>query len=146
MKAIPPQEFDDARKLDIRVVGKPMVFAVTVLRGQPGAILPAHNHPLYSVATMGLSGECRVRNFEHDGLPPPYESAERFKLRQTSEHMLGSRDIVTLTPERYNIHIFEAGRNGALWVDISTPHADSSASKFSYLRLFAGSSQRPGDL
>lgn len=145
LQAIPPQEFNDTRQMDIRLIEKPMVFAITVLRGLPGAVLPAHNHPLYSVATMGLSGEVRVRNFEHEAAPPPYESTERFKIRQTSEHMLGARDVVTLTPERDNIHIFEAGPSGALWLDLSTPHADPSASKFSYLRLFPGPNSRVGD-
>jgi hypothetical protein len=146
LEAVPPQEFNGSRPLDIRVVGKPMVFSVTVLRGLPGAIQQAHNHPGYSVATMGLAGEVRVRNFEHEGAPPPYDSAERFKLRQTSEHMLGARDVVTLTPDRDNIHTFEAGPDGALWIDISTLHAEPGSTKFSYLRLHSDGGARVGDL
>lgn len=146
MKGLPPQEFNASRPLDIHPVDKPVVFAVVVLRGLPGATLQAHNHPDYSVATMGLAGAVRVLNFEHEGTPPPYTSTERFKLRQTSEHWLGARDVVTLTPERDNIHTFEAGPEGALWVDISTPHPNGTATNFSYLHLYPGSRQRVGDL
>jgi hypothetical protein len=146
LKDIPDQPFVEARKIDIRPLGRPLVFAVTALRGKPGAVLPPHNHPNYSVATMGLAGAVRVRNFEPDSVLPPYSSKERFRLLQTSERWLRPHDVVTLTAMRDNIHTFEAGPEGALWLDISTPHANSDGSDFSYLRLVQGAAARVGDV
>jgi hypothetical protein len=144
----PPElVFNDKYKLDIKPTDKTKVFAVTVLRAKPGAIQPPHNHPLYSVATMGLTGEVRVRNFEPAGsAPPPYASRETFGLRETRAQVLRPGDISTLAPSRDNFHTFEAGPSGAVWIDISTPHGKEGAGNFSYLRLTPGEARGVGDV
>src|SRR6185369_12331276 len=38
-------------------------FFIIQWRMEPGALLPAHNHPNASVCTLGFEGEVRLRNF-----------------------------------------------------------------------------------
>lgn len=137
LPAPPAVAWQESRKLDIKPVADKGVFSVTLLRAKPGAVLPPHNHPLYSVATMGLQGEVLVRNFHPQGDLPPYASKAAFRLRQTREVLLRPGITSTLTPSRDNFHTFEAGREGAVWIDLSTPHGGPGAGDFSYLRLTA---------
>ena len=140
--------FPDGMKetgLDIRPIDQTAVFSVVAYRAAPGVIQPPHNHPGYSVATMGIEGAVRVSYFEHDGTPPSYASREAFRIRKTMERWLKPRDIATLTPSRDNIHTFEAGPNGARWIDINSLLVPG-AGDFSYMRLAAATSERTGDL
>ena len=138
--------FDDKYKIDIKPTDTTRVFSITLLRAKPGAALPPHNHPFYSVATMGLMGEVRVRNFEPAGELPPYASHETFKLRETRAQQLRPGDIGTLAPSRDNFHTFEAGPSGAVWIDVSTAHAKEGAGDFSYLRLTPNDTAGVGDV
>jgi predicted metal-dependent enzyme (double-stranded beta helix superfamily) len=131
--------------LDIRPIDKTKVFSIVAYRAAAGVIQPPHNHPGYSVATMGYEGAARVSYFEHDGTPPAYSIRDPFRVRKTSERWLKSRDIATLTPSRDNIHTFEAGPNGARWIDINTELAPGSGD-FSYMRLTPATSERTGEL
>jgi hypothetical protein len=131
--------------LDIRPIDKTKVFSVVAYRAAPGVIQMPHNHPGYSVATMGIEGAVRVSYFEHDGVPPPYSIREPFRVRKTTERWLKPRDITTLTPSRDNIHTFEAGPNGARWIDINTLLLPQ-AGDFSYMRLTPAASERTGEL
>jgi hypothetical protein len=131
--------------LDIRPIDNTKVFSVVAYRAAAGVIQPPHNHPGYSVATMGYEGTVRVSYFEHDGTPPSYSVRDPFRIRKTSERWLRPRDIATLTPSRDNIHTFEAGPNGARWIDINTELAPGSGD-FSYMRLGSAVSNRVGDL
>jgi hypothetical protein len=132
--------------LDIRPISKFRgVFSVIAYRAAPGVVQPPHDHPEYSVATMGLEGAVRVRYFEPDDEAPPHSSREPFRVRKTAERWLEPRSVMTLTPMRDNIHTFEAGPDGARWVDFNTAHAPD-AGDFSYLRLMPRTSERTGDL
>jgi len=142
----PELTFNDKYRIDIKPVGATRVFSVTVLRAKPGAVQPPHNHPLYSVATMGLQGEVRVRNFEPAGDLPPYASKDTFRLRETRAQQLRPGDISTLAPSRENFHTFEAGPSGAVWIDISTAHGKEGAGDFSYLRLTPNDGAGVGDV
>lgn len=143
----PPEVvFDDRYKIDIKPIDTTRIFSITLLRAKPGAVLPPHNHPFYSVATMGLKGEARVRNFEPAGDLPPYASRETFRLRETRAQQLRPGDIGTLAPSRDNFHTFEAGPSGAVWLDVSTAHAKDGAGDFSYLRLAPNDAAGVGDV
>jgi hypothetical protein len=142
----PAVQWNDQYKLDIKPVGQTKIFSVTMLRAKPNMVQPPHNHPQYSVATMGLTGEVRVRNFEPVGELPPYSSKALFQLRQTREQQLRAGDISTLSPHHDNFHTFEAGPGGATWIDVSTPHATEGAGDFSYLRLTDPAPAHSGDL
>ena len=145
--ATPPTiAFNDQHKIDIKPNGLTKVFSVTFLRAKPRAVLPPHNHPFYSVATLGLSGAVQVRNFEPVETPPPYGIREPFRLRETRAQALGAGDISTLSPMRDNFHTFAAGPQGAVWMDLSTSHAEKGAGDFSYLRLTSGGRDRVGDV
>jgi hypothetical protein len=131
--------------LDIRPIDRTRVFSVVAYRAAAGVIQPPHNHPGYSVATMGYEGAVRVSYFEHEGTPPAYSVRDPFRIRKTAERWLRPRDIATLTPSRDNIHTFEAGPDGARWIDINTELAPGSGD-FSYMHLSPAVSNRVGDL
>jgi hypothetical protein len=146
MVGAPEVVFDDKYRIDIKPIDTTRIFSVTLLRAKPGAVQPPHNHPFYSVATMGLKGEVRVRNFEAAGDLPPYASRDTFRLRETRAQQLRPGDIGTLAPSRDNFHTFEAGPSGAVWIDISTAHAKEGAGDFSYLRLSPNDTAGVGDI
>src|ERR1022692_5353961 len=59
-------------------------FAVIQWRMAPHAILPAHCHPQFSVCTVGIEGEARLRHFEVYGPAPAFDSGARtpFLIRE----------------------------------------------------------------
>jgi PCO_ADO len=105
----------------------------------PGAKMPPHNHPNYSVVTLGLRGYADVRNFDA-AQAPPMTSPIAFSLPETRHLRLGPGDVTTLTPTRDNIHTFVAGPEGAMWVDFTTAHGPDIG--FSYLSM---QSTQPAD-
>lgn len=119
--------------MEIAPIGRNKLFAVIAYAAAPGAKLPPHNHPNYSVATIGLEGEVVVGQFEPDGPTPEFASTERFQVRKTAERVLRRGDAVTLAPASDNIHTFTAEAKGARWIDITTPHEPDIG--FSYLSL-----------
>jgi hypothetical protein len=100
---------------------------------EPGAILPAHNHPNASVCTLGLEGEARVRNFEIVGDAPEYSSKNTFQIRETRNELICTGRIITLSSSRDNIHTFQAGKQGARGIDISTYHGKDAG--FSFIEI-----------
>lgn len=99
----------------------------------PGALLPPHNNPNYSVATIGLAGEAAVTQNEPDEALPEFASRAPFAVRRTIERVLRAGEAVTLVPDRDNIHTFRAGPNGARFLDVATPHGPDIG--FSYMRI-----------
>jgi len=108
-------------------------FAVIQWRMDPGAVFPPHNHPNYSVCTLGLEGNARIRNYEVVGAPPEFTSKKTFQIRQTHDEVLSAGRINTLSPHRDNIHRFEAGKDGARGIDITTLHGSDVG--FSFIHL-----------
>ena len=109
-------------------------FIVIEWRMEPGAVLLPHNHPGYSVCTVGLEGEARMRHYQPAGDAPPLASREPFRVRLTREQALLPRGISTLGPERDNIHTFIAGPRGARGIDVTTLHAMKDTG-FSFLEI-----------
>ncbi|MCI0390063.1 MAG: hypothetical protein MOB07_15035 [Acidobacteria bacterium] len=97
-------------------------FFVVEWRMEPGAFLPPHNHPNVSVCTVGLEGEARLRNFEIVGEAPEFTSTKPFRVRETHNEIIGAGRISTLSALRDNIHTFQAGKEGARGIDITTYH------------------------
>ena len=114
-------------------VGRFGPCVVVRYRLQPHAVQPPHNHPHYSVATVGLAGEAVFEQFTPDGPPPPFDSPAPFRLRKVSERSLSAGTAVTLAPERDNIHTFRAGPAGAEFFDIISLHGQDVG--FSYLEI-----------
>jgi hypothetical protein len=96
----------------------------------PGAVLRPHNHPNANVVTLGLEGECRIRNYELDGSAPAFSSTTQFRVRQTHDDIITPGRINTLSSTRDNIHEFRAGRLGARGIDIGTMVAKQDAFAF----------------
>ncbi len=111
--------------------GKP--FFTVEWRMEPGAFLPPHCHPNVSVCTVGLEGEARIRNYEIVGEAPEFTSTKSFKVRETHNEVIGAGRINTLSALRDNIHTFQAGKNGARGLDITTYHGADVG--FSHLEL-----------
>jgi hypothetical protein len=88
-------------------------------RFAPGAVLKPHNHTPGHVLSLCIRGECRVRHFDAIEAPP-LGSRETFRVRETENRVLRAGRSTSLTPERDNIHTFEAGPEGALGFDINT--------------------------
>jgi hypothetical protein len=88
-------------------------------RFAPGAVLPPHNHTPAHVLSLCIEGECRVRHFDPIE-PPALDSRELFRVRETENRILRAGRSTSLTPERDNVHTFEAGPEGALGFDLNT--------------------------
>ncbi len=121
--------------IELGVIHRGSPFIVIHWRLAPGAFFPAHCHPQASVCTVGLAGEARLRNFEIEGSAPDFntDSTTAFKLRETKSEVMRKGRINTLSPDRDNIHCFEAGPDGARGIDITTGHGGDG--KFSFLTL-----------
>ena len=111
--------------------GKP--FFIVEWQLEPGAYLPPHCHPNASVCTLGLEGEARIRNFELVGQAPEFSSRKSFLVRETHNEIMAPGRINTLSSMRDNIHTFQAGRNGARGIDISSYHGPDVG--FSFLDI-----------
>lgn len=109
--------------------------ALVSYRMAPNAVLQPHNHPNYSVATVGLEGEARVTHYESESSAPAFTSRDPFTVRRTAERLLRPRDVTTLSPSRDNIHTFRAGPAGARFVDLFSNHGGDVG--FSFLDIDA---------
>ena len=114
--------------------GKP--FFIVEWRLEPGAVLPPHCHPNVSVCTLGLEGEARIRNFEIVGDAPDFSSKQTFQVRETHNEIIAPGRLNTLSALRDNIHTFQAGKQGARGIDISTYHGPDVG--FSFLDISDG--------
>jgi len=102
-------------------------------RVAPGAGLPVHNHPNFSVVTVGLSGDATYEQFVPAGPAPALTSSEAFKIRKVGDKSLIRGGVLTLAPRRDNIHAFTAGRDGAEFFDIISLHTKDEG--FGNMRL-----------
>jgi predicted metal-dependent enzyme (double-stranded beta helix superfamily) len=89
-------------------------------RMAPHAVFPPHNHTPADVISMCLEGEARVRHFDVVGTAPEYSSPKSFLIRETHNDLLTPGRMSSLTMLRDNIHQFQAGKEGALGIDINT--------------------------
>lgn len=108
-------------------------FFVVEWRMAPNAFLPAHCHPNASVCTVGIDGEAQIRNFELVGDIPAFSSEKKFQVKETRRGLVSNGRIITLSSKRDNIHTFQAGKQGARGIDISTYHGENIG--FSYLDI-----------
>lgn len=111
--------------------GKP--FFIVEWRLEPGAVLPPHCHPNASVCTLGIEGEARIRNFEIVGDAPDFSSKQTFQVRETHNEIIEPGRLNTLSAFRDNIHTFQAGKQGARGIDISSYHGPDVG--FSFLDI-----------
>jgi hypothetical protein len=105
----------DAPGVELAPAYRGVPFFIIEWRLAPGAHLPAHDHPSYSVCTVGLDGEAEVTHFE-----PLPEGASR--VRRTRSQLIAPGRVDTLSATRDNIHEFRAGPRGARGLDITTLH------------------------
>jgi hypothetical protein len=111
--------------------GKP--FFIVEWSLEPGAVLPPHCHPNASVCTLGIEGEARIRNFEIVGDAPDFSSKQAFQVRETHNEIIAPGRLNTLSAFRDNIHTFQAGKQGARGIDISSYHGPDVG--FSFLDI-----------
>ena len=137
LKDIPNSKLGPYTPVDPRVWFGPSFrgspFFIIQWRMEPGAFLPAHNHPNASVCTVGFEGAVLVRNFEIIGDAPAYDSKKTFRIRESRAETMKRGRIGTLSPVRDNIHCFRVGKEGARGLDINTMHGEMT--KFSFLDL-----------
>ena len=143
LKEIPDSALGSYKTVEPRVWFGPSFrgspFFIIQWRMEPGALLPPHNHPNYSVCTLGFEGEVRLRNFEIVGEAPEYASTKTFRVRETRNETMTRGRINTLSPTRDNIHCFQVGGEGARGIDINTLHGKNAG--FSFLDM----SEKPAD-
>lgn len=120
-------------KVEFGVGYRGVPFFVVEWRMAPNAFLPPHCHPNASVCTIGIDGEAQVRNFEIAGDAPEFSSDKQFRVHETRQGLVSNGRIITLSAKRDNIHTFQAGKNGARGIDISTYHGPNVG--FSYLDI-----------
>lgn len=134
LKEIPNSALGSYKTVEPRVWFGPSFrgspFFIIQWRMEPGAVLPAHNHPNASVCTLGFEGEVRLRNFEIIGEAPDYASKKTFRVRETRNEMMSRGRINTLSPRRDNIHCFQVGNEGARGLDINTLHGTTNDFRF----------------
>jgi hypothetical protein len=119
--------------VDFGISHRGVPFFVVEWRMAPNAILPPHCHPNASVCTLGTEGETRIRNFQIVDTAPEFSSPQNFHLRETHNEIITSGRINTLSSTRDNIHTFQAGKEGARGIDISTYHGPDVG--FSFLDI-----------
>jgi hypothetical protein len=123
MKEFPTPEFGEPfmkvlySSLSFRGSG----IAVIQWKMEPNTTYPAHNHPGYTGTTVGIRGECRMRNFDYAGKPPEFLSKESFAVRETQNTLLRAGAVTSImSTTRDNIHELQAGPVGVLAADIIT--------------------------
>jgi hypothetical protein len=118
-------------------------IAVLQWRMEPNTVYQAHNHPGYNGITLGLEGECRIRNFNIVGSAPDWKSKDSFLVRETQYNLLRPGTVTSImSTKRDNIHELEAGSKGVTGVDIIARVRPDEG--FSYLNI-AGKPKEPRD-
>lgn len=116
-------------------------IAVIQWRMEPNTSYPAHNHPGYNGITVGIGGECRIRNFDIVGNAPAMKSRESFVVKETQDNILRPGVVTSvMSTTRDNIHALEAGRDGVTAVDIIAKVSRDSG--FSFVNM-AGKAKDP---
>ncbi len=86
-----------------------------------GLTYPAHNHPHYNGVTLGLEGECRMRNFDPVGQIPRFDDPLEFQLRETQDQLLTPGRVVSImSSARDNIHTLRTESHPVRGIDVMT--------------------------
>src|SRR5712691_5532074 len=94
-------------------------IAVIQWRMEPNTTYQAHNHPGYNGITVGIRGECRMRNFDIVGSAPDMKSKDTFLLKETQDNVLRPGAVTSMmSTNRDNIHQLEAGNDVVIGADI----------------------------
>jgi hypothetical protein len=103
-----------------------MPFIVIQFDLEPGAVIGAHNHVGWSFVSCGVKGDAAVRHFETMGeCPEPGQDPDvEFEVREVSSARLTHGVTSSLTRARANIHWFEAGEEGATFLDFGVKLPD----------------------
>ena len=106
--------------IELAPVHRATQILVLLWRLAPGAFFPPHNHTPGYVMSLCLEGECWLRHFETVGDAPTPGDEGSFEMRKTLAKLLRPGMATTLTPDRDNIHTFQAGPEGAFGLDVNT--------------------------
>ena len=118
-------------------------IAVIQWRMEPNTVYQAHNHPGYNGITLGIRGECRIRNFDVVGTAPDMKSKGAFLVRETQDNLLLPGTITSMmSTSRDNIHQLEAGNDGIVGADILAKVGPDQG--FSFVNI-AGKAKDPQD-
>lgn len=119
----------------IGVSGRNRACFVVQWKLEPNAFLPPHCHPKTNVCTLGLEGAATLRSFESAPDAPSYrhDRVTEFAVRETLRIHLVPGTTSSLTEYRDNIHLFEAGREGARGIDVTTDYGGDGT--FSFLEF-----------
>lgn len=118
-------------------------IAVLPWRMEPNTVYQAHNHPGYNGITLGLEGECRMRNFNVVGNAPDMKSKASFLVRETQYNVLRPGMVTSImSTTRDNIHEIEVGSKGVRAVDIIAKVGPDAG--FSFVNI-AGKPKEPRD-
>jgi len=114
LREVAPHPLFQFRKgIELAPIHKGAPFVVIEWRLAPNAVFEAHDHPNYSVCTVGLDGEAEVQH---------YELGAGNVVRHTRTAVIEKGRVDVLSPYRDNIHRFVAGPHGARGIDITTLH------------------------
>lgn len=123
IKGFPPAEFGEPFR---KVIWSAMSYrgsgiAVIQWRMEPNTTYQTHNHPGYAGLSIGIRGDCRIRNFDYVGKMPEYGSKTTFTVRETQDMVLREGKVASImSTTRDNIHELHSGSNGVHGVDIIT--------------------------
>jgi hypothetical protein len=128
--------FEDEHFKSGPVFGK-MPFIVLQFDLAPGAVITPHNHVGWSFLSLGVKGDALVRHFEpHGEAPEPGKDLEtRFKVREVSSRLLTKGTTSPLTRTRGNIHGFQAGEEGARFIDFGIHFPDPGQGYRSFSKM-----------
>ncbi len=102
------------------------IFQVIEFELEPHAVIRPHNHVGYAFISLGVRGEVTARHYELEGdAPEPGADLEaEFTVREVAGVVLRPGVMTTLTRARANIHGFQAGAEGATFIDIGVHYPD----------------------
>ena len=114
LDGVPPHRlFPYTRGIELAPIYRGVPFFVIEWQLAPNAVFDAHDHPGYSVCTVGLDGEAEVQHFE---------LVDEGAARHTRSAVVERGRVDVLSPHRDNVHRFVAGPRGARGIDITTLH------------------------
>jgi hypothetical protein len=144
IKQFPPAVFGEAFKtMRAAMSYRGSGIAIIQWRMEPNTVYQAHNHPGYNGITLGLEGECRIRNFNIIGNAPDMKSKGSFLVRETQYNVLRPGTVTSImSTTRDNIHELEAGSKGVRAVDIIAKVGPDAG--FSFLSI-SGKPKEPRD-
>lgn len=86
---------------------------------EKGLTYPPHNHPNYNGITLGVDGECRIRNFDVVGTPPEMGKGGAFRVRETQSQLMTPGQVVSMmSTERNNIHTLHTYARHVRGIDV----------------------------